>query len=246
MKFKCQKCGKCCTDLNPGIKLNYPIPGFASDTVIALTQPNLMILPWEKHLFPQKVLTPHFVMFDRLNNLVIILNYALTTNSCPNLKAKQCSIYNKRLIHCQSYPCPYSCGDELDQYEGHFASEFCPSELSTDDLKKFLDKDQVSPKTLQQKLYKRYDNIFIYKLMWWCYYRLSQTTIQASIKNKYLKPAKKGDNLTQLLAQIKTAKKIDIHDYIKEEFDIDITEVFDKKAFQQTREFLKKECDGSD
>ena len=93
IKFNCQHCGKCCTNL-----INRDSHGDIG----------LMILPHEKDLFDKSTIRPCMGFDNYLYsgfNPSYIESYQLSVNTCPHLTSDhRCEIYDKRPTVCRTFP----------------------------------------------------------------------------------------------------------------------------------------------
>ena len=88
--FRCQKCGKCCHDLI-----------IRDENIVR----GLTLIPGEEQYFPEDKISPAAGIGKRPHEKKFkLIAYQLTTETCPNLIYKLCTIYKNRPSSCRQYP----------------------------------------------------------------------------------------------------------------------------------------------
>jgi len=88
--FRCLKCGKCCHDLL-----------IRDENIVR----GLTLLPGEEQHFLSELIKPAAGIGKRpYDKNFKVIAYQLTTETCPNLVNKLCTIYINRPSSCRQYP----------------------------------------------------------------------------------------------------------------------------------------------
>jgi len=205
-RFVCVKCGDCCrfniTDANS-------YPAFVKDSsIIQLSSSRLFLFDWEAELFPKGTVAPGTGFFDLKNNRLIVFNYTIKDDICPNLVGKECRVHASSPISCRLFPCPYR--DISSRVRIDSDSCVCPADLSPNDLNKLLDIGRSSDNELRKKLLARYDSGFIYGIASSIILEAYGKLIKDLEEQGKIKIAKAGYPLDMIAKRIASSGKIGI------------------------------------
>ena len=89
LKFKCSRCGVCCSNLLSKVEDSNIVFG-------------LYLTPKEVKYFPKDLVFPLFRKGDN------IFAYQVGANICPNLFYNECRIYENRPLGCKTFPLKYT------------------------------------------------------------------------------------------------------------------------------------------
>jgi len=207
LKFECVKCGSCCHSFKIEEQKDYP-EFIENSNIISLSEPRLFLFDWEKKHFKDEDIVPGLSFLDTKNNNLIILNYNINKDICPNTKDNLCSIHENKPLSCWLYPCPYRDVDEVSDM--HSAFGVCKAELPPEELKKILDIDNSTKEELRKKLYQRYGDDFIYGIISSMLLENYTKFVANLEKNGLIKLAKEGYPLDFLKKRLEQIDRVNV------------------------------------
>jgi len=243
-KFECLKCGNCCRNLGIINRSSIDLPCFKGNKLLLLSTPVLTMQDWEKSLFSSENIAPCHVFFDLKNNQIIVMDYTLkNVKDCPNLLSDNtCKIYEKRLLICRGFPCPYADPIDLKTAKGPKSSyPRCKAELPAEELHKTLGFEKINNQykidsnTLRKNLFQRYGDAYIYRFMSLIFGKTCQDFLHKLEKENKIKLAVKEDNI-DIKEKIKNSKKIDISQLYKKETGMDLKDILSKESFEKIKQ----------
>lgn len=247
LKFKCEKCGNCCTNFGRIPKKEYPI--LEENGVIMLSTPSLILYDWEAQLFPKGSTTPCEVFYDKTKNITIIMSYTLKNKKCPHqMKNSKCEIYNNRPIACRAFPCAYSDVKFVkDSKVLVDNSNICKAELTKEELYSLLGENKENVITFDnQKMiknsYKRYGDVFVYSFMKSTNDRLvGRVLVELQVKHGFRFPTGE-ENPQELFEKIKNSKKLGFSQVFKKYTGNNLKDNFSKQNFKTVKDILRKQA----
>jgi hypothetical protein len=213
--------------------------------LISLNKTSIILNPWEISLFPKDTIVPHEVILDLKNNRLLVVNYTLNVNNCPNY-AEGCTVYDKRPIICRMFPCPYADPAEISLSSSvHCSFGLCKAELPPDELHEALGLRQTdgkdgkysfSTREVRKALFHRYGDQFVLKHQYFMKYIITLADIvNTAEKNGLIKVAKEGIDPEVLRQRIAAAKQVDLITLVPE-----LRELLSEKSLGQLRDALSR------
>lgn len=218
IKFSCNQCGRCCRELK--YESDDKIPRFEDGFQVILAQTTLPLFDFELEIFKKHghsdIVVPSRVMFDLKNNVTIVMERTLKTNSCPFVDEKnRCKIYDERPITCRSFPCNIRINEENKKMIiDNQSPNFCEAELPRSEILKLFGEDKGQAKTSISKVmhiaYERYGNSYIDNEIRHIIEKTYAQGIMSLQNSGEAKFAKEGYDLKYLIPRIQNSQTIGI------------------------------------
>lgn len=223
MKFRCLRCGECCSHIRGWIreedkeflkdycygklpiiittpidKITFPIWDFETKKIIeAKEKLNLDI-----KLYPSRV------VYDLNKDIVIVISYSINADSCPFLQEGKCLIYTRRVFVCKVFPFQVSPFlDTSTDLDGGMMFGACKA--INEIINNF---DYKNRNKLIKQLYDCFGETFLAAVQYDIVGRWINTTLMKLIKMG-LRPALNYP-YKYLVKRIEKAKKIDFTKYL--------------------------------
>lgn len=150
MKFECKCCGWCCSNFGDADHKYLPIFEWEVETYKKIAKQKNVKIGFK----------PVKYLLEKNSGMVFVYLYGMTTEPCPFLENKKCSVYENRATICRQFPLLWTA-------KLHIGNEFgasCFSDCPNFDCKKEFD-DQFPVKEIEKEeidtyLKETYENCF--------------------------------------------------------------------------------------
>ena len=151
MSFKCEQCGRCCSDPSliltithrDILRLEFFLPDIDLFKILTFYQAQGDVPSLEKRLMTPAIITDHGKVF---------LGLQKKEDNCIFLEDNSCQIYESRPLICQSFPYTFQVrGDQIYWGYSTKAKEYCPA------IKKEPKKDQNKLEHLASEILKEFE-----------------------------------------------------------------------------------------
>jgi len=150
MKFECKCCGVCCSNFGDADHKYLPIFEWEVDSYKKIAKSKNVKIGFK----------PVKYLLDTKSGIVFVYLYGMTTEPCPFLENKKCSIYEDRAIICRQFPLLWTA-------KLNMSNEFgagCFSECPNFDCKKEFDDHfpikEIEKEKIDNYLKENYENCF--------------------------------------------------------------------------------------
>jgi Fe-S-cluster containining protein len=150
MKFECKCCGVCCSNFGDADHKYLPIFEWEVEVYKKLAKQKNIKIGFK----------PVHYLLETKSGIVFVYLYGMTTEPCPFLKDKKCSVYENRAIICRQFPLLWT----AKLHEGNNFGASCFSECPNFNCKKeFDDKfpiQEISKEEIDNYLKETYEHCF--------------------------------------------------------------------------------------
>jgi Fe-S-cluster containining protein len=150
MKFECKCCGVCCSNFGDADHKYLPIFESEVDSYKKIAKTKNVKIGFK----------PVKYLLDKKSGIVFVYLYGMTTEPCPFLENKKCSVYEDRAIICRQFPLLWTAKLHIGDNFGASCFSECPK---FNCKKEFDDKfpiDEIQKEEIDNYLKETYGDCF--------------------------------------------------------------------------------------
>lgn len=150
MEFECKCCGVCCSNFGDADHKYLPIFECEVDSYKKIAKTKNVKIGFK----------PVKYLLDKKSGIVFVYLYGMTTEPCPFLENKKCSVYEDRAIICRQFPLLWTAKLHIGDNFGASCFSECPK---FNCKKEFDDKfpiDEIQKEEIDNYLKETYENCF--------------------------------------------------------------------------------------